>query len=170
MVAPFLTIYFTYSHAQYQARHRNRENNLYGTHDLAIMARCLADKESELCFVLALEGGRSLVRWLLCRDCLFLDLGLAKARMGTESEHKDALDSLRTLDKIQVANLPDFHRRQPGMYRHCYRSKHTGCMEGSNLHHKTSTADAVCLTKIQLMQAKTHTRDRVLDSSFQLRF
>ena len=118
-----------------------------------------------LCFVLALEGGRSLVRWLLCRDCLFLDLGLAKARMGSESEHKDALDSLRMLDKIQVANLFYFLRRQSGMFCHCYYSKHTGRMEGSNLRHKKSNGGGVCLTKIRLMQAKIHMPDRVLASS-----
>ena len=165
MVAPFLNIYFTYSHAQYQARNRNRENNLHGMHYLAIMARCLADKESVLCFVLALEDGRSLVRWLVCRDCLFLDQGPAKVRTGSEYERKDVLDSPRTLDKIQGANLSDFLRRQSGMFCHCYCSKHTGRVGGSNLRHKKSNGGGVCLTKIRLMQAKTHMRDRVLGSS-----
>ncbi len=96
---------------------------------------------------------------------MFLDLGLAKARMGSKSEHKDALDSPRTLDKIQVANLFYFLRRQSGMFCHCYYSKHTGRMEGSNLRHKKSNGGGVCLTKIRLMQAKIHMPDRVLASS-----
>ena len=129
------------------------------------MARCLADKESALCFVLASEDGRSLVRSLVCQDCLFGDLGQAKVRMGSEYERKDALDNLRMLDKIQVASFFDFPRRQSGMFCHCYYSKHTGRMEGSNLRHKKSNGGGVCLTKIRLMQAKIHMPDRVLASS-----